>query len=294
MRPEILGTVANLCQVSHSAKNDEIGGSQLDLELTGKRALVTGGSRGIGKAIARALAKEGANVSIAARGLDALQATAAELAGATGSRVVSVVADTGDADAVRRMVAQSAEMLGGIDILVNNAAKPGGQATPPSLSEITEEDFWEDMNVKVMGYLRCAREVAPLMVAQGWGRIINISGLAARGSGSTIGSMRNVAVAAMTKNLGDELGPHGVNVTVVHPGATRTEATPGVIEGRAALRGISFEQVERELTEGNSVRRLIDASEVADIVAFLASPRSGAINGDAIACGGGVGRAIYY
>lgn len=266
----------------------------MDLELTGKRALVTGGSRGIGKAIARALATEGADVSITARGTDALQATAAELAGATGSRIVSVVGDTGDADAVRRMVAQSAEMLGGIDILVNNAAKPGGQATPPSLSEITEEDFWDDMNVKVMGYLRCAQEVAPLMVAQGWGRIINISGLAARGSGSTIGSMRNVAVAAMTKNLGDELGPHGVNVTVVHPGATRTEATPGVIEGRAALRGISPEEVLRELTEGNSVRRLIDASEVADIVAFLASPRSGAINGDAIACGGGAGRAIYY
>ena len=133
------------------------------------------------------------------------------------------------------------------------------------------------MNVKVMGYLRCAREVAPYMREQGWGRIINISGLAARGSGSTIGSMRNVAVAAMTKNLADELGPDGINVTVVHPGATRTKRTPSDAADPV-----------------NSVRRLIDAREIAYVVTFLASPKSIAITGDAIAAGGGVGRAIHY
>jgi NAD(P)-dependent dehydrogenase (short-subunit alcohol dehydrogenase family) len=266
----------------------------LDFELTGKRALVTGGSRGIGKAIARVLAAEGMDVAIAARGAEGLTATATELARETGRTIVPVTADTGDADSVRRMVAESAAALGGIDVLVNNAAKPGGQATPPSLSEITEEAFWDDMNVKVMGYLRCAREVAPAMAAQGWGRIINVSGLAARGSGSTIGSMRNVAVAAMTKNLADELGPHGVNVTVVHPGLTRTEATPVMLAARAEALGITPAQFERQLGESNSVRRLIDAAEVADVVAFLASPRSGSINGDAIACGGGAGTAIHY
>lgn len=266
----------------------------MDLELTGKRALVTGGSRGIGKAIARALANEGMDVVVAARGTEALAATAAELAAATGRHIVPITADTGDAASVRQMVAQSEAALGGIDVLVNCAAKPGGQATPPTLSEITEDAFWEDMNVKVMGYLRCAREVAPLMVAQGWGRIINISGLAARGSGSTIGSMRNVAVAAMTKNLADELGPHGVNVTVVHPGLTRTEATPAMLEAMAEASGTKPAEVESGLAAGNSVRRLIGADEVADVVAFLASPRSGSINGDAIACGGGAGRAIHY
>ncbi len=266
----------------------------MDLELTGKRALVTGGSRGIGKAIAKALAMEGMDVAIAARGEEALAATATELAGETGRNIVPVTADTGDADSVRRLVAESVAALGGIDVLVNCAAKPGGQAAAPLLSEITEQAFWDDMNVKVMGYLRCAREVAPLMVAQGWGRIVNISGLAARGSGSTIGSMRNVAVAAMTKNLADELGPHGVNVTVVHPGLTRTEATPAMSERRAKALGTTPAQFERQLGESNSVGRLIDAAEVADVVAFLASPRSGSINGDAIACGGGVGRAIHY
>ena len=266
----------------------------MDLELTGRRALVTGGSRGIGRAIAAVLAAEGADVAIAARGEEALRSAAADLGMRTGRRVVPVPADTGDAESVSRMVAAATRELGGVDILVNCAARPGGQSVPPRLAEITEEDFWEDMNVKVMGYLRCAREVAPQMAARRWGRIISVSGLAARASGSTIGSMRNVAVSAMTKNLADELGPSGINVTVVHPGITRTEATPGVIGAAAARRGIAPADVEAEMAAGNSVRRLVDAEEVAWVVAFLASPRAGSITGDAIACGGGVGRGIHY
>ena len=110
---------------------------------------------------------------------------------------------------------------------------PGGVTPPPKLAEVTTDGLWAEVNTKVMGYLRCAREVAPLMVAQGWGRIINVSGLAARQSGSMLGSIRNVSVAAMTKNLADELGPHGINVTVVHPGATRTERMSDDIAARA-------------------------------------------------------------
>ncbi|MDA0365322.1 MAG: SDR family oxidoreductase, partial [Chloroflexi bacterium] len=153
---------------------------------------------------------------------------------------------------------------------------------------------WDDMNVKVLGYLRCAREVAPVMKRQGWGRIVNISGLAARQSGSTIGSVRNVAVAALTKNLADELGPHGINVTVVHPGLTRTEATPGVVAARAQAESITPEEAEQRMASGNSIRHLVDATEVAYVVAFLASPLSIAINGDTIAVGGGAPRAIHY
>lgn len=265
----------------------------MDLQLTGKRAIITGGSRGIGKEIARQLLAEGVDVALIARDQERLRQAASELA-TPGRNVAPISADTGSDESVRAAVAQAVATLGGVDILVNSAAKPGGQGPVPALAQITTEAFWDDMNVKVMGYLRCAREVAPHMVAQGWGRIINISGLAARSSGSAIGSMRNVAVAAMTKNLADELGPNGVNVTVVHPGLTRTEATEGVVAARARATGSTPAQIEAQMAQGNSTHRIISAGEVAHVVVFLASPLSVAINGDAIAVGGGVGRAIHY
>lgn len=267
----------------------------MDLQLSGKRAIVTGGSRGIGKAVARTLAAEGVDVALVARSAAPLEAAATEIAEASGRQVVAVTADTGDDASVRAMVERAVAALGGVDILVNCAAQPGGQGGVPSLEEIdADTHFWPDMNVKVMGYLRCVQAVTPHMKAAGWGRIINISGLAARQAGSTIGSMRNVAVAAMTKNLADELGPHGINVTVVHPGTTRTEATPGVIQRRAETSGAPPEEIERRLTESNTVHRLIDAEDIAYLVAMLASPRSIAVNGDAIAAGGGAPRAIHY
>lgn len=266
----------------------------MDLQLTGKRAIITGGSRGIGKAIAFALAAEGVDLALIARSVEPLEQTAREIASETGRKVVPIVGNTGSDASVKNFVKAAVEALGGVDILVNNAARPGGQGAVPTLNEITEAAFNEEMNVKVMGYLRCAREVAPIMSGLGWGRIVNISGLAARSSGSTIGSIRNVAVAAMTKNLADELGPSGINVTVVHPGLTRTEATDGVISARAARGGVSEQDVESQMELGNSVKRIISASDIANIVAFLASPLAVAISGDAIAAGGGVGRAIHY
>jgi NAD(P)-dependent dehydrogenase (short-subunit alcohol dehydrogenase family) len=265
----------------------------MDLELAGKTAIVTGGSRGIGKAIARELAGEGVDVAVVARGAEALQASAAELAEASGQRIVPIVADTSSDASVRAMVEQAAAAFGHLDILVNCAAQPGGQSAPPKLAEITDAAFYADVNVKVMGYLRCAREVAPHMRRQGWGRIINISGLAARSSGSTIGSIRNVAVVALAKNLADELGPHGINVSVVHPGLTRTEKTADVIAQRAQRLGVSLEEAERGMVS-NVVGRWIDAREIAYIVTFLASPKAVAITGDVIAAGGGVGHNIYY
>ncbi len=265
----------------------------MDLQLEGKAAIVTGGSRGIGKAVARELAFEGVDVAIAARGLEALEASAAELSAETGRRVVPVQVDTGDDDSVCEMVARAREVLGGVDILVNNAAVVGGGPVP-ALEDLSEEIVWADMNVKVMGYLRCAQAVAPLMRERGWGRIINISGLAARISRSIVGSMRNVSVAAMTKNLADMLGPDGINVTVVHPGATRTEASEAVIAARAEAMGVSAETMEAQLGAGNSIRHFLSSSEVAWVVAFLSSPKSIAINGDAVVAGGGVGDSIYY
>jgi len=264
----------------------------LDLQLTGKRAVITGGSRGIGKAIARTLAAEGADLALVARTQDSLEETARQIEAESGRKVIPVTGDTGDDSSVKRFVADAADQLGGIDILVNNAA-PGGPGNY-DLAELTDDLFNRDMNVKVMGYVRCAREAAPYMASAGWGRIINISGLAARSTGATITSMRNVAVAALTKNLADELGRQGINVTVVHPGLTRTEKTPGMIRSWAERQDRAENEVEAEMARRNSVQRFIDASDIANIVAFLASPLSIAISGDAIAAGGGVGNAIHY
>jgi NAD(P)-dependent dehydrogenase (short-subunit alcohol dehydrogenase family) len=192
------------------------------------------------------------------------------------------------------MVRDAVQALGHVDILVNAAARVAGTTPEPTLPQITDDSFFDDMNVKVMGYLRCAREVAPYMQQTGWGRVISISGLAARRTGSILASARNVAVVALTKNLADELGPSGINVNAVHPGTTRTERTPGMIAARAAREGVSPDEAERRMASGNTVRRIIDATEIADVVTFLASPRSIAINGEVIGVGGGVPGAIYY
>lgn len=266
----------------------------MDLKLSGKRALVTGGSKGIGRAISRQLALEGVDVVIAARNQAELDAAAAELVRESGRKIVGLTVDTQLDASVKALVAGTVAALGGLDILVNAAARPASQAAPPKLAEITDALFWDDVNVKVMGYLRTAREAAPIMAANGWGRIINISGLNARMTGSAIGSIRNVAVAALTKNLADELGPKGINVTVVHPGVTRTEKTAGMFAKRAADAGVDAAEMERRAVANVSIGRLVDAAEIADLVAFLASPRSVAVNGDAIACGGGAKGAIHY
>ena len=268
----------------------------MDLELVGKRAIVTGGSRGIGLAVAKALSAEGAHVALVARDAAALEEArkaVTEGGGLAAGQVITISCDTGDEQSVRHMAAAAAAAFGGVDILVNAAARvnTGGTA---GIQEFDEDEFNEQLNVKVLGYLRCARAVAPSMKANGWGRIINISGLAARSSGAITGTVRNVAVAALTKNLADELGHHGVNVTVVHPGVTVTEKTPEVLALRADRAGVSPAEVEKRLAASVSIGRLVTAEEVASVVAFLASPKSVAINGDAIAVGGGAVGPVYY
>lgn len=266
----------------------------MDLGLKDKVAVITGGNRGIGKAVAWQLAREGADVAIAARAMDVANAAAAEIAKATGRKVRAYKVDTGDDASVRDMVAAVAADFGRIDILVNNAAQPGGQKKPPALAEVTSEAFFADMNVKVMGYLRCAREVVPHMRKQGAGRIINISGLAARSTGNIIGSVRNIGVAALSKNLADELAPHGITVNCVHPKLTLTEKVAEIVERNAQAQGISSEEANRRMAASSLTGRLITAEEVADVVVFLASPRSIAVNGDSITTGGGSKGTIHY
>ena len=145
-----------------------------------------------------------------------------------------------------------------------------------------------------MGYIRCAREVVPGMKAAGWGRIVHISGLASRQTGNTVGSIRNVAVAALAKNMAVELGPAGIQVCVVHPGLTRTERTAPLVAARAQASGKSEAEIERQMAQLNSIHHIVSAEEVAWVVAFLCSPRSRAINGDAIVAGGGAPGSIHY
>jgi NAD(P)-dependent dehydrogenase (short-subunit alcohol dehydrogenase family) len=261
----------------------------VELDLAGKRAIVTGGGTGIGFAIARELAAEKVSVVITSRRAEVLEAAAQRIREDTGVDVLPVVADTGNDESVRNLVATVERQLGGVDILVNNAAEQPAQHGP-KYTDATDEWFLRQLNVKVIGYLRTARAVAPFMIENGWGRIINISGTGARQTVSVIGSVRNVSVAALTKNLADELGEHGINVTVVHPGATRTER---YLELRERS-GLSPKEHLQSIKHNNVIGRVVEPQEVAWVVAFLASPRSIAVTGDAVLAGGGIPGFIYY
>ena len=242
----------------------------MDLELTDRVAIVTGASRGVGKAIARELALEGVDVAICSRSRDALEATAKEIADATRRRILPIVADTTSSESVRRLVDTTRTQLGRIDILVNNAATPGGVVRGP-LADADEKALLEDIDTKVVGYMRCAKAVAPHMQQRGWGRIVNIGGLSGRRSGN-ISGLRNAAIVHLTKTLADQLGRHGITVNLVHPGPTRTERTDGETERRAS---------------GNAIGRIVDAREIGLVVAFLASEKAAAVTGVAIDASGG-------
>ena len=259
----------------------------MGLELEDKRAIVTGGGTGIGYAIALELAREGVRVAIAGRRQGVLDDAAKQITAETGRYVLAVAADTGDDASVRALVATVEREFGGLDILVNNAAEQPAQHGP-SYTDADDEWFLRQLNVKVLGYLRTIRAAAPLLKANGWGRIINISGTGSRQTVSVIGSVRNAAVTALTKNIADELGPHGINVTVVHPGATNTDKAAELRRSR------TFSPAARDALATNVIGRIVEPQEVAWVVAFLASPRSVAITGDGVVAGGGVPGFIYY
>lgn len=264
----------------------------MDLELTGKVALVTGGSQGIGRAIAQVLAEEGVDVAICARNKGPLEAAAKDIREQTGRRVEAFVADVSHAEAVDGLVEQVVKAFGRLDILVNNAGVPGGLATGP-LSTVTDEKMLEDLNIKFMGGLRCARAAAPHMQRQGWGRIINIGGHSGRVAGGYSPGVRNVAIVHLTSSLARELGPSGITANVVHPGLTRSPFVDRMISRRAEAEGISLQQMEDRLAQGNATRRIVDAREIGYVVAFLASPKGGSITGEVIGATGGAGTAVF-
>src|SRR5438093_11976910 len=275
------------------------GGHAMELGLSGKNAIVTGGSLGIGKAIALELAREGVNVAIAARSKGPLEAAAHELATATGRRIIPIVADVTSKAQVDGMVAQAAAQLGGVHILVNSGSPPGGSATATGpIETVVDEDLLHDFNVKYVGALRCARAALPLK-EQGWGRIINISGTNARNAGNLSGGARNGAMVHMTKTLAVQLGRHGITVNCIHPGTTRTERTPGLLAARAAQLGVTPEEAEQrdfapDSPRGNAICRMVDAAEIAYLTVFLASDRAWAVSGELVVATGGAGRSVYY
>ncbi len=266
----------------------------MDLGITGKRALVTGGTRGIGYAIAWELAREGVDVAICARDESTARDVAAEIAAGTGVRVVGFRADTGIAEDVMRLVADTADALGGLDILVNNAARVGFAGGPDTLTQLNEEMLRDDFDVKIMGYLRCAQQAAPYMERAGWGRIVNMDGMAARNAAGISGGLRNAAVMNFTKVMSEELGPKGITVNAVHPALSRTEALVERLEGTAEREGITLEEAEQRIARNNAIRRLVTVEEIAAVVVFLCSEQAGCITGEAVAPAGGNSRAVFY
>jgi NAD(P)-dependent dehydrogenase (short-subunit alcohol dehydrogenase family) len=272
----------------------------MDLGLKGKGAIVTGGSQGIGKAIARELAREGVNVAIVARKKAPLEAAARELSAETGARVIALTADVTDKTQVEAMVERAAAELGGLHILVNSGSSPGGSATAIGpIETVVDEDLLLDFNTKFVGALRCARAVIPHLKKNGWGRIINISGANARNAGNLSGGARNASLVHMTKTLAVQLGRAGITVNCIHPGVTRTERTPKLLAARAAELGATPEEAEEanyapDSPRGNAICRMVDASEVAYVAAFLASDKSWAVSGELVVATGGAGRAVYY
>lgn len=272
----------------------------MDFGLQGKYALVAGGGRGIGKAIALDLAREGVDVAIASRTQAQLEQTSKEIEAETGRRTIPIVVDVTSREQVDRMVDEAASQLGGLHILVNSASLPGGSpsATGP-IENLDENELLSDFDVKYVGALRCARAAIPHLKEQGWGRIINISGTNARRAGNLSGGARNTSLVHLTKTLAVQLGRFGITVNCIHPGTTRTERTGGLLAARAAELGVSPEELEArdfapDSPNGNAICRMVDASEIAYLTTFLASDRAWAVTGELVVATGGAGSSVYY
>jgi NAD(P)-dependent dehydrogenase (short-subunit alcohol dehydrogenase family) len=272
----------------------------MELGLEDRCALVVGGSRGIGRAIAAALAQEGAKLAIAARDPDRLAEAAAAIESASGRSVLALSCDVRDRHQVDEMVSTAAAALGGLHVLINSGSAPGGSATAVGyIDTIVDEDFLDDFNVKYLGALRCTRAAIPHLKSAGWGRIINISGLNARIAGNLSGGARNTSLVHFTKTLANQLGRDGITVNCIHPGITRTERTAGMLEARAERASTTPAQVEaadyaKGAPRANAIGRMIEAAEVADLAVFLCSDRAWCVSGETIAADGGGGNSVYY
>lgn len=252
----------------------------MNLELNGKTVIVTGGSKGIGRAIALAMLSEGANVLACARGAEAL-ADLAAAAPASGGRLATLAADLLDGDAINRVTARCAEAFGRVDILINNA----GSARTGEFLELEDQAWLDDWRLKFFGYVRMARAAMPLMERGGGGVIVNIIGAAALNPRRSymIGGAANAALNHFTKALADEGSHRHVRVVGVNPGPILTER---LLKLRGALLGANPAQGDT-LSRMTPLGRVGKPEEVADLALFLASPRAAFIHGANITIDGG-------
>lgn len=264
----------------------------MDLQLAGKRAIVTGGSSGIGWAIARQLSTEGAHVAVCSRRLDRSAAAIADMGLIEGGRLLPAEVELKDADSVSAMVASVVDELGGVDILVNSGSEVSGNV-PEDFAHITDEFILGGFEDKFVGIMRMCRAVVPYMTANGWGRIINMAGSKARVAGAIGAGARNAAVIHLTKTLSNEFGRDGITVNAIAPFTTVTRGFESRVTKMAAERGLTLEEHTRRISARTAIGRLVTADEIAYFAAFLASPLSISLTGEVLALTGGLGDAVY-
>lgn len=261
------------------------GNENMDLGFNGKIALVTGGSRGIGRAIARGLAQEGCDVAICALNPDTLRQAASALAQETGRTVEAFPADLTQAAPTEKMVADVIARFGRIDIVVNNAgAAPGGV-----IEHLSEDDWGLALQLKFMGYVRVLKAALPHMVAQGGGRVVNLIGNdgVKHSYWEIAPGAANAAGQNLTLSLAGQYAKHNVTFVAVNPGPVRTERWDGLVRAMARDMGISVEEADTLAPRSIPAGRIAEPEEVADLVTFLASDRAHYVNGTMIEIDGG-------
>lgn len=257
-------------------------------EFEGKAALITGASRGIGRAIALALARRGARVAAAARdaaGLDGLREEAARV----GADILPVPLDLSLAAAPGEAVARTVEALGGLSILVNNAGATRGG----NFLKLTEEDWASGFGLKFFGAVRATRAAWPHLAASG-GCVVNIGGVGGRVANATytIGGSVNAAMMNLTKALADRGVTDGVRVNLVNPGNVSTDRLQGRIASVMRKSGVDAEEAARHVAAEAGVLRFAEASEIAEVVAFLCSTGASYMQGALVDVDGGWVRAV--
>ncbi len=263
----------------------------MDFELKGKTAFVTGGSRGIGRAIALTLAKQGVNVAICGRTRESLDATKADIE-ALGVKAWAYATDVSKVEELEAFADKALAAAGGIDILVNNAVT----STAAPFDEQTDEMFRYHIDVKLMAYIRLARIILPHLEQQGWGRIVNIGGMTARITAPlrVTNGVVNAGVANFTKQLATRAAQGGVTINCVHPGLTVTERVMQIFEREAKDKGISLEDAMSDRITEIPLGRLIKPEDMANAVLFFCSPMAAMVTGQCIAVDGGQGQSINY
>ena len=240
-------------------------------------AVVTGAGSGIGREIALRLAEEGADLVLTGRSVSAMQ-DVASLVEAGGRRVLVVPMDLRDHASIDAGAARALAHFGRVDILVNNSGV-AGPSRP--LTQITASEWEETFAVNVTGTFLCCRAMLPQMLERGSGSIVVIGSITGKRPlvNRTPYAASKTALIGLVRTLATEVGPHGVRVNLVSPGGVEGERLDWVIESQAAARGISVEQAREEFASDSALRRLVSPHDVADVTAFLASPRAAALTG---------------